>query len=126
MSALSPSVFQDSLIAIGGEDGCIAFHSLEPEKKLGQVEAHSSRVKALHSIYDEQGDASRHDALLFSAHSDGVVKLWLINIKKERVKASLLGSTDITCRPTCMTVFIPQEAKNVTNLIDYFKKSIST
>ena len=61
---------QDSVLAVGIDQPKIMLYSTITGKKLASLEGHSNRVKGL-AMSPDQG-------LLFSASSDGTIKVWTL------------------------------------------------
>lgn len=64
------SSMQDSVLAIGSDQPMIVLYSTTTGERLASLEGHSNRVKGMAMSPDH--------SLLFSASSDGTIKVWTL------------------------------------------------
>jgi len=62
---------KDEVLAVGSDQPVILLYSTATGKRLASLEGHSSRVKGLAMSPDQK--------LLFSASSDGCIKVWALS-----------------------------------------------
>ncbi|KAG0720321.1 p21-activated protein kinase-interacting protein 1-like [Chionoecetes opilio] len=93
----------DDIIAVGGEGRNICLYDIATKIEMGQWSAHASRVKCLCTI---PGMAAE-ELWLVSASSDGVIKIWGLELLSLNTKPKLLGEVNTTCRIICMDVYLP-------------------
>ncbi|CAG0900352.1 unnamed protein product [Darwinula stevensoni] len=104
VSVTSVAFIDEAVVAVGGEKKSIEIHSLTTKTCICSFEAHERRVKALKYAAPQW---------LFSASSDGFIKLWHLEAYQTGRKPGLLAQVNTTCRITCMTV---RETGDVTEL----------
>lgn len=93
----------DDIIAVGGEGRNICLYDIATKIEMGQWPAHASRVKCLCSL---PGMAAE-ELWLVSASSDGVIKVWSLELLSLSSKPKLLGEVNTTCRIICMDLYLP-------------------
>ncbi|XP_061401070.1 p21-activated protein kinase-interacting protein 1-like [Musca vetustissima] len=81
----------DDVCLVGLEDGKILWLNVDNEEEK-EIVAHNSRVKAM-TVFKEN---------LVTASSSGEIKVWQIVQNKQKIKE--IASTNIGCRPTCLSV----------------------
>ncbi|XP_073827954.1 p21-activated protein kinase-interacting protein 1-like [Musca autumnalis] len=81
----------DDVCLVGLEDGKILWLKVDSEEEK-EIVAHNGRVKAM-SVFKDN---------LVTASSSGEIKVWQIIPNKQKLKE--IASTNIGCRPTCLSV----------------------
>ncbi|XP_067291370.1 p21-activated protein kinase-interacting protein 1-like isoform X2 [Pseudorasbora parva] len=98
---------KNTLLAVGGDDESVRIYDVTSQKCVLEFKAHENRVKAIESFMKEDF------CVLVTASNDGYIKLWKLNLEKLETP-SLLGQVNTTARLTCLSVWIPGEAKETT------------
>lgn len=93
----------DDIIAVGGEGKNICLYDIATKIEMGQWAAHASRVKCLCTL---PGIAAE-ELWLVSASSDGIIKVWSLELLSLCSEPKLLGEVNTTCRIICMDVYLP-------------------
>ncbi|XP_063883697.1 p21-activated protein kinase-interacting protein 1-like [Scylla paramamosain] len=93
----------DDIIAVGGEGKNICLYDIATKIEMGQWTAHASRVKCLCTL---PGIAAE-ELWLVSASSDGIIKVWSLELLSLCSEPKLLGEVNTTCRIICMDVYLP-------------------
>ncbi|XP_045114040.1 p21-activated protein kinase-interacting protein 1-like [Portunus trituberculatus] len=93
----------DDIIAVGGEGKNICLYDIATKIEMGQWAAHASRVKCLCTL---PGIAAE-ELWLVSASSDGIIKVWSLELLSLCSEPKLLGEVNTTCRIICMDVYQP-------------------
>jgi len=107
---LAITFLNESVMLLAGESDDIILYNFEKKLVLQRIAAHTVRTKDIHvTSYPNEDDK----LLLFTVASNGSLKAWSLTKEDLNEEACLLASLDLPGRPTCMTVRVPPEQKNM-------------
>ncbi|XP_069127462.1 p21-activated protein kinase-interacting protein 1-like [Argopecten irradians] len=111
-------------LVYGGEGGQVYFYNITKNTTIHNFDSETNRIRALTTVpspVEEGEETDENSHWLFTASSDGHIKIFQVQINEDEVDTSLVISHNTTFRVTCMAVSLfkskPKEAKekNVTN-----------
>lgn len=100
----------DYEVVLAGEIDDIIFYNFKKKIVLQRLAAHKVRTKGL-CLTDNPYAAN--ELLMFTTSSDGNLKAWSVNKTNLEKDADLLAELDMPGRPTCMTLKVPREFKEI-------------
>jgi len=103
----SITFINETVIAVAGDSESIHFYQVLDGKQIMRFKSHENRVKGLFCNFSPKKSLS--NVWLFSVSSDSHINVWDVTNLQPPSNPALVASVDTTCRPTCMTVVIPNQ-----------------
>ncbi|OWF46043.1 p21-activated protein kinase-interacting protein 1-like [Mizuhopecten yessoensis] len=96
-----------TVIVYGGEGGQLYFYNIINKMTLHSLDTQTNRVRAMSIVpapVKEGEESNENNHWLFTASSDGHIKIFQVQMAEDKVDTSLVISHNTTFRLTCMAV----------------------
>ncbi|XP_015246998.1 PREDICTED: p21-activated protein kinase-interacting protein 1 [Cyprinodon variegatus] len=103
----SVKFLNNSVLAVAGDDETVRICDVVKAKLVCEFKAHETRVKAVDSLMVDDY------CVLLTASNDGYIKMWKIHLNEELEPPILLGEINTTARLTCLAVWRPSSAQQI-------------
>ncbi|XP_062617383.1 p21-activated protein kinase-interacting protein 1-like [Saccostrea cucullata] len=99
----------DNVVLYGGEGGVVSFYDINNNTELASVSADVNRIRGICAVKSDPAEEDKY--YVFTASSDGFIKMFSLTTKEEKVNMKLLASHNAGFRLTCITVMAPQTSE---------------
>ncbi|XP_061169095.1 p21-activated protein kinase-interacting protein 1-like [Saccostrea echinata] len=95
----------DSIVVYGGEGGVISLYDINNNTELASVSAEVNRIRGISAVKSDPAEEDKY--YVFTASSDGFIKMFFLTLEEKKVNMKLLASHNAGFRLTCITVTAP-------------------